>query len=243
MRPARVLLVITILIAALSIALPVLAAPLFQRQATITSPRDGAQLTGVVQISGTAIDSKFDHYELAWALQSDPENWQMIASVQNQIPDGSLGTWDTAGLQPGVYRLRLRVVRDGDKNTDTFVNNLSINQGTPTPTAAPTEIGPTIPPTPTQSIANATPTILIVQPPTSTPQPAATGKPAAGSASSSGGPRTPSVQVNLASFSGAFCNGALYTFLLFVLWGIIWSGREVVRWGLKRIRTSAPPKE
>ncbi len=250
MRPARILLVIMILITSLGIALPMTgvpvasAAPLAQeRVAIITSPRDGAQLTGVVQITGTATDPKFDHYELAWASQNTPDAWQMIANVQNQIQNGSLGTWDTASLPPGVYRLLLRVVRQGDKNTDAVVNNLSINQGTPTPapTATPT-LEVTIAPTPTLGAAAATPTVVIVQPPTSTPQAVATGQPAAGSSSSTGGPRTPSVQVNFASFGQAFCNGALYTLLIFIVWGIIWAMREIARWALKRFRTSTTPK-
>ena len=65
-----------------------------------------------MQISGTATDPKFDHYELNWAAQSAPDNWQVIAVVQNQIINGSLGTWDTAQLQPGVYLLRLQQGED-----------------------------------------------------------------------------------------------------------------------------------
>jgi len=94
MRPARTLVSILLLFTSLIAFMPASAAPVAQeRQATITSPRDGAQLTGVVQISGTATDPKFDHYELNWAAQSAPDNWQVIAVVHNQIANGSLGTW------------------------------------------------------------------------------------------------------------------------------------------------------
>ena len=238
MRLARVILSSTLLIAALVAAWPVAAAPSAQDQpALITSPRDGAQITGVVQITGNAFHAKFEHYELAWALQSSPEDWQMIASVNNQISNnGSLGTWDTSQLQPGVYRLRLQVVRNDDKTIDFVANNLSINQGTPTPAASPTPVpGPTIPPSPTPG-SGATPTVIIAQPPTSTPQVVATAKPGAASVATPSGPRTPSIQVNFASFGQAFCNGALYTFLIFVVWGIVVGARGIARWTLRRLR-------
>ena len=134
MRLVRILLSAALLIATLTIALPAVAQ---SQLAAITSPRDGAQLKGVVQIEGTATHGKFHHYELAWAPQGT-ENWQQIAFVQNQITNGSLGTWDTTSFQPGVYRLRLRLVRDDNQTIDVVVNNLSINQGTPTPPPSPT---------------------------------------------------------------------------------------------------------
>jgi len=238
MRLARIILSSALLIAAWVAAWPVAAAPSEQDQpALITSPRDGAQLTGVVQITGNAFHAKFERYELAWALQSSPEDWQMIASVNNQISNnGSLGTWDTSKLQPGVYRLRLQVVRNDDKTIDFVVNNLSINQGTPTPAASPTPLpGPTIPPSPTPG-SGATPTVVIAQPPTSTPQAVATAKPGAASVATPGAPRTPSIQVNFASFGQAFCDGALYTLLIFVVWGIVVGARGVARWALRRLR-------
>jgi hypothetical protein len=245
MRPARIILSIAWLIANLMAILPVAAAPLAQeRQAIITSPRDGAQLRGVVQITGTATDPKFDHYELAWAAQSTPENWQLIASVQNQIANGPLGTWDTSQLQPGVYLLRLRVAREGDKFVETLVRDLSVNQSTPTPVASPTApIGPTIPPSPTRGVITATPTVAILQPPTSTPQVTATAQPGAAIVSTpSSGLRTPSIQVNFASFGQAFCNGALYTFLIFFVWGVVVGARGIVRWVLRRLRAPTHPK-
>lgn len=244
MRPARILVSILLLITSLIAFMPAAAAPVAQeRQAIITSPRDGAQLRGVVQISGTATDPKFDRYELDWAAQSAPDNWQLIAIVHNQIMNGSLGTWDTAQLEPGVYMLRLRVVRNEDKYVETVVRDLSVNQSTPTPTPLPTEeIGPTIPPSPTRSAAAATPTVLIVQPPTSTPQVTAAARPGAAVATPGSTSRTPTVQVNLAGFESAFCNGVLYAFLIFLAWGIVWGGRQIARWVLRQMRAQTPPK-
>jgi hypothetical protein len=213
-------------------------------QAVITSPREGAELIGVVQITGTATDPRFDHYELAWASQNSPDEWQTFASVQNQVSDGSLGTWDTAQLQPGVYRLRLMVYRSDSSFNYAALNTLSINQSTPTPEAPPTaSVGPTIPPPPTEGAA-ATPTVVIVQPPTSTPQAATTGQSSAGAGSdTSGGSRTPSIQVNFASFGQAFCNGILYTFLIFFVWGVVVGMRAIARWAWRHWQTPAPHKQ
>jgi hypothetical protein len=196
-----------------------------------------------VQIEGTATHGRFHHYELAWALQNT-ESWQQIAFVQNQITNGSLGTWDTAPLQPGVYRLRLRLVHNDDQTIDAVVNNLSINQGTPTPPPLPTPpAGPTASPVPTTGAIIATPTVVIVQPPAATPQPATTAKPVAGTGSTTpGNPLTSSIQVNFASFGQAFCNGVLYTVLIFVAWGVILALRGISRWVLRRLRAPTLPK-
>ena len=240
MRLVRILLSATLLITSLLFALPAAA----QGQvAAITSPRDGAQLKGVVQIEGTATHGKFHHYELAWAPQNT-EDWQQIAFVQNQIINGSLGTWDTTSFPPGMYRLRLRLVYDNDQTRDVVVNNLSINQGTPTPPPSPTPASEaTVAPTPITGPAVATPTVVIVQPPAATPDATATAKPSTSAGSTtSGGSRTPSLQVNFASFGQAFCNGILYTVLLFVAWGVILAMRGVSRWVLRRMRAPTPPK-
>jgi len=236
MRLARALLKVATLIALLATALPASAQ---QQNAVITAPSNGAQLTGVVQIMGTAAHGKFERYELAYSPQN-ADSWQLIASVQNQINNGSLGTWDTATLQPGVYRLRLRLFRDNNDPIDFVVNNLNIKQGTPTPAATLTpQPGPTIPPSPTRGAGGPTPTVMIVQPPTSTPQSAATPKPGASSASAtSGGTRGPSIHVNFASFGQSFCNGALYTGLLFAIWGVVLGLREIGRWVLRLLRTA-----
>ena len=240
MRLVRIFLSTALLITSLIIARPVVAQ---SQNAAITSPRDGAQLKGVVQIEGTATHGKFHHYELAWAPQNT-EDWQQIAFVQNQITNGSLGTWDTAPLQPGVYRLRLRLVFDNDQTIDVVVNNLSINQGTPTPSPSPTpSTAPTALPIPTTGAIVATPTVLIVQPPASTPQTTTTAQPSAGTGSTTpGNPRTPSVQVNFGSFGKAFCNGILYTLLLFVAWGVILAMRGISRWVLRQLRAPTSPK-
>ena len=240
MRPVRILLTATLLITSLLVALPAVAQG---QNATITSPRDGAQLKGVVQIEGTATHGKFHHYELAWAPQN-AEDWQQIAFVQNQITNGSLGTWDTTAFPPGVYRLRLRLVYDNDQTKDVVVNNLRINQGTPTPPPSPTSPAePTAMPIPPTGPVVATPTVVIVQPPADMPDATATAKPSTGAGSTtSGGSRTPSVQVNFSSFGQAFCNGILYTFLLFVAWGVVLALRGISRWALRRMRAPTPPK-
>jgi hypothetical protein len=236
MRLLRILLSAALLITSLLIALPAVAQ---SQNAAITSPRDGAQLKDVVQIEGTATHGKFHHYELAWAPQN-AEDWQQIAFVQNQITNGSLGTWDTTPFQPGVYRLRLRLVYDNDQIIDVVVNNLSINQGTPTPPPSPTSPAePTALSVPTAGAVVATPTVVIVQPPASMPDATATAQSSSGTGSTtSGSPRTPSVQINFGSFGKAFCNGILYTFLLFVAWGAILAVRGIWRWVLRQLRTS-----
>ncbi len=64
--------------------------------------------------AGPISAAKFLKYELAWAPDGS-SNWLTFATSSNQIHKGSLGTWDTRGLAPGAYRLRLTVFTQGDE--------------------------------------------------------------------------------------------------------------------------------
>lgn len=247
MRSGRPLLLAIILASLLAIpTVTALAAPLAQeRQAIITSPRDGAEIKGVVQISGTASDPKFDHYEMAWSSQNAPEAWQTFVNAGQPVYNGVLGSWNTTSLPAGTYSLRLRVVRNEDKFSETYIRNLSVNQGTATPAASSTPAAtPTGKASPASNPITTPPTVVIVQqPPTATPQAKSTAKPGAAAASTPSSPRTPSIQVNVGSFGEAFCNGVLWTVLLFGLWGILWATRKVMFWVLRQMRTTAPRKD
>jgi len=75
--------------------------------AGITSPADGA-VTGPVSIVGTASDTNFLRYELAYALAGE-ENYTLIAEGTTPVTDGTLGTLDPTTLVNDQYTLRLKV--------------------------------------------------------------------------------------------------------------------------------------
>ncbi|MBU1077039.1 MAG: VCBS repeat-containing protein [Spirochaetes bacterium] len=76
----------------------------------ITSPQDGAEVSGTVSLYGAAYDYDFKWYGI---FIRDPSN-NLVAAYSNNTPVppvGTLYTWDTAGLPSGLYTVRL-VVKD-----------------------------------------------------------------------------------------------------------------------------------
>ncbi len=149
----------------------------------ISSPRDNAVVNGVVLIEGTATDSNFLRYELAFFKEFDPlGDWVVFATGDQPVVNGVLTSWDTtvgrdAGAPfyvDGTYRLRLRVVRQDSNYDEYFVLGISLDneQQLETPTETP-ETEATATPLPTSVIA--VPTDL----PTLTPFPTATRRPTA----------------------------------------------------------------
>jgi hypothetical protein len=76
----------------------------------ITSPTNGATVNGVVSVSGTALDPNFQYYRLDYR-PAGATSWSGIGNVVNQpVQSGLLVKWDTHGLPPGDYDVRLVVV-------------------------------------------------------------------------------------------------------------------------------------
>ncbi len=75
---------------------------------TITSPKPGTEVSGVVDLQGTANTPNFGFYKYEVApLNSD--TWATISAGRSVVIDGQLGIWDTTTLTPGDYQLRLVV--------------------------------------------------------------------------------------------------------------------------------------
>jgi len=72
----------------------------------LTSPQNGTEIHGTVDIQGTVNvpNLGFYKYEVA-PLNSD--TWSTISAGRDAKVNGSLGSWDTTALPPGDYRLRL----------------------------------------------------------------------------------------------------------------------------------------
>ncbi|MCK4337695.1 MAG: fibronectin type III domain-containing protein [Candidatus Aminicenantes bacterium] len=84
----------------------------------IAAPETGV-VDSTIEISGSAwIEAGpenpaiFDHYELAWAPEGS-SNWTLIKNSAASVKDGILCLWDTTGLTPGNYRVRLKVRTGG----------------------------------------------------------------------------------------------------------------------------------
>lgn len=133
--------------------------------AEITAPLPGVPQAGQVTISGTATHPAFTRYTIEFAYDPNvTDTWFPLPAPGNAaVVNGPLAVWDTTGITPGTYMLRLRVFSDQPILTETILTGLVVGlPATATPTAnveAPGE-PPTVTPTATSPV---------VLPPTSTP--------------------------------------------------------------------------
>jgi hypothetical protein len=75
----------------------------------IFQPGNGAEVQGVIQVSGAANIDNFDYYKFEFRVPPSGE-WSFIARYDNPVPEGVLGTWNTDTVSPGEYDFRLVVV-------------------------------------------------------------------------------------------------------------------------------------
>jgi hypothetical protein len=148
MRPTR-------LIALLGLLLPaVLHASVFaqdQGLAAITAPVIGANVSGVVTITGTATHPAFQRYELAFSYDPNPtDTWFTIQEpVTLPVIGATLGQWDTNGIVDGVYALRLRVYSSELTFIETVVRDVHVANAQPGASTPTSTFGPAPRPNPT----------------------------------------------------------------------------------------------
>jgi hypothetical protein len=81
-------------------------------QAVIISPVSGAQLNGPIDVLGTAEGPAFAGYQMDFGPGDTPAEgqWQPVGMASTTpVNNGLLVTWNTKGLTPGTYTLRLHV--------------------------------------------------------------------------------------------------------------------------------------
>jgi membrane peptidoglycan carboxypeptidase len=77
----------------------------------ISTPAMFADVSGNLQLIGTASGTDFDHYRILVGQGLNPQQWMQIgADSTKSVTDGILATWDTAGFN-GLYAIQLQVVR------------------------------------------------------------------------------------------------------------------------------------
>jgi hypothetical protein len=128
-------------------------------QSGITSPTSGTTVSGDVIITGTAVHPAFQRYELYYKLEpSSNDAYIYFDGGSAQVTNGPLGIWRTATLPPGVYTIRLRVVKNDSNYDEAFLENVLIGQAASaeaTPTPTPTASEPTPTPIPTATFTPA----------------------------------------------------------------------------------------
>jgi hypothetical protein len=131
-----------------------------ERIAQIIGPSATDRLTvgQTLQIVGSAWIDDFARYTLDVGAGDNPSTWTPITDGREQAVDRALlGVWNTSGLPPGRYRLRLRVM-DSFENSQESAPLVVTLTAPATPTPAPTAV-PTRAPTkqPTRAATPATP--------------------------------------------------------------------------------------
>jgi hypothetical protein len=160
--------------------------------AEILTPRSGTAVSGVVTVEGTADHPAFVDYRLAFSYADNPtDTWfQLGQPVESRVRQGTLGVWDTSGLTPGAYQLRLTVDLEGSASLETIVGDLRVGLPAVVPPAEPSA-------TPARTVPTAT-LPAIAAPPPQGPAPAA---------------RTPGDPVGFAAIIGGATAAAFLIFL------------------------------
>jgi len=147
-----------------------------ERIASILSPNPAERLTAgqTIQVVGSAYIDDFASYTLDYGPGDNPTDWRPITDQRTQAVDrGLLGVWDTSGIPPGRWRLRLRAV-DSFGNAQESAPLILTLSAPATPTPAPTVApSPTVAPTrPATPAATPQPTRGAAKPaPATTPRP------------------------------------------------------------------------
>jgi hypothetical protein len=205
-----------------------------QGAAVIAAPLEGAIVSGLVPLSGTATHPEFQRYELAFGYDPNPtDTWFSIQDpATSQVINDVLGRWSTSDITDGVYVLRLRVYWSERDFLEAFVHNTRVQNATPTPEPEATST-PTPPnlDTATPLAGSATPSAatatqpLIILPPTSTPRPVI----GAGNSTKNGEPASNSFLLNTALIRSSFLNGVKFSLIGFVLLGVYVGVRTAMR--------------
>jgi hypothetical protein len=145
-----------------------------ERVASILGPGPSDRLIvgQTLQVVGSAYIDDFANYTLDFGPGDNPSVWTPITNERKQAVDKALlGVWETAGLAPGRYRLRLRAVDSFANTQESAPLIVTLTPpATPTPLPTPTAVRP--PPTPTRG-----PTLPATPQPTRAPTPRPTPRP------------------------------------------------------------------
>jgi hypothetical protein len=76
---------------------------------TLTNPRHGDTVSGIVSVTGTASINDLAFYKFEYRSLTPDGVWRPISAGLKAVVDGELGTWDTTLVRSGLYAFRLVV--------------------------------------------------------------------------------------------------------------------------------------
>jgi hypothetical protein len=95
-------------------------------QIMISSPQEGAELSDVITIKGTANIPNFGFYKYEVA-RPDDDVWLTIQAGREIVIENDLGQWDTRTLTSGDYMLRLVVTDNQGQSLPSCVIQVRVN--------------------------------------------------------------------------------------------------------------------
>ena len=101
---------------------PVLA---FTPPAGFSAPRNGEEISGIVEFRGTTPAQDFLRWELYWS-PGGANQWQFLVTSERIVNNEVLARLDLSQLPPGLYDFRLRVVRADTNYTDYEIRGLRL---------------------------------------------------------------------------------------------------------------------
>ena len=102
----------------------VIQSPRFDENVNITSPDLFSEVSGEIQIKGTAAGNDFVSYRILVGQGLNPREWIQVAEGNQPVTDGLLAAWNTKGLS-GLYAVQLQVVRS-DQKVDTAIIQVTV---------------------------------------------------------------------------------------------------------------------
>lgn len=94
-------------------------------QIMLTSPKSGDEVSGTVDLTGTANVPNFGFYKYEIA-PSGTANWTTISAGAQTVVDGDLGKWDTTALTNGDYFLQLVVIDNVGKTLEPCIISVRV---------------------------------------------------------------------------------------------------------------------
>ncbi|MBK9924330.1 MAG: hypothetical protein IPP66_03480 [Anaerolineales bacterium] len=102
----------------------VIQAPPVNPDVNITSPELFAEISGKVNITGTAAGTDFVSYRILVGQGLNPQEWIQVAEGTTSVTNGSLANWDTTDIS-GLYAVQLQVVRS-DQRVDSAIIQVTV---------------------------------------------------------------------------------------------------------------------
>lgn len=102
----------------------VIQSPLFDENVNIASPDLFSEVTGNVQIEGTAAGEGFVSYRILVGQGLNPQEWIQVAERNEPVMEDVLAEWNTSESS-GLYAIQLQVVRS-DQRVDTAIIQVTV---------------------------------------------------------------------------------------------------------------------